>query len=711
LATGKLTATSLNLSRGDPLGQATTLMRAGDWQGARDVLTHALAEQATGSSAWLKLAVCQIKLGDFIAATRSLEGCIEANPADADAHNLLGEILMLFESFDLARARFEEAARLDPTGPARGNLQTLDRNARRSARTVVKTADLPDPAGPGPWPTISACLIVKDEEANLARCLGSVRHVVDEIVVVDTGSTDRTVEIARQYGARVFHFPWINDFAAARNESLRHVTGDWVLTLDADFFVPRESAHRIVKAVRSGLADAFAYTVRSRAVAGGSLNQLVFLFKRVPGIRWEGDVHERVLPSLQRLGLRLSPTDILVEHTGYEDAEILAEKGRKYLALLEARRDAGEDNPHLHRHLAQSYLSAARYDDAIAEITKSLSRASSLEVGGLSYDYEQLAMAHLLAGRHADAREICERAVKLCPEACALWYAGAWASVETGRVRQAIEYAERARELSQRVSWLAAGATVSEADMHSLLARCYYASGQTARALDHCEQALALKPGDHKLVATATRLRALVEQRAAVILAIESVCQSAPESAGFRRILARVRGADTPTDSEPSSADDARELLAAVETMDAGPAAARMCLLAASILDGASRPDDALAAARLAADKAPDMIDTRLALGLALAASAETQNDAVEQLGAALELDPVCLPALSALGYIALNLHAYDEAVDFYGRAIRVKPDAPDLYRGLAGALQQLGHTEDAQACWLYAEQVAASAC
>src|SRR5436305_12332456 len=83
-------------------------------------------------------------------------------------------------------------------------------------------------------PSISACLIVRNEQDNLPRCLNSLRGVVDDLIVVDTGSTDGTVEIAEQFGARVFHFPWCDDFAAARNESLSHVESDWIMWIDAD---------------------------------------------------------------------------------------------------------------------------------------------------------------------------------------------------------------------------------------------------------------------------------------------------------------------------------------------------------------------------------------------------------------------------------------------------------------------------------------------
>src|SRR5438132_13758737 len=83
-------------------------------------------------------------------------------------------------------------------------------------------------------PRRSLCMIVRNEEQNLAACLESVADLMDEIVVVDTGSNDRTGDVARRFGARVFDFPWVDSFAAARNESLRRATGDWIFWLDAD---------------------------------------------------------------------------------------------------------------------------------------------------------------------------------------------------------------------------------------------------------------------------------------------------------------------------------------------------------------------------------------------------------------------------------------------------------------------------------------------
>ncbi|MBK7632424.1 MAG: glycosyltransferase family 2 protein [Ignavibacteriales bacterium] len=83
-------------------------------------------------------------------------------------------------------------------------------------------------------PTLSLSMIVKNEERHLARCLSSVKDVVDEIVIVDTGSTDNTIEIAESFNAKIFHFDWVNDFSAARNFALTKCIGNWILYLDAD---------------------------------------------------------------------------------------------------------------------------------------------------------------------------------------------------------------------------------------------------------------------------------------------------------------------------------------------------------------------------------------------------------------------------------------------------------------------------------------------
>src|SRR3990167_6711291 len=94
-------------------------------------------------------------------------------------------------------------------------------------------------------PTISLCMIVKNEERYLDQCLNSVKDLADEIIIVDTGSTDRTKEIAKKFNAKIFDFKWTDDFSAARNESIKHATKDWILVLDADEVLDEEGKKMI----------------------------------------------------------------------------------------------------------------------------------------------------------------------------------------------------------------------------------------------------------------------------------------------------------------------------------------------------------------------------------------------------------------------------------------------------------------------------------
>src|SRR5262249_55376499 len=123
-------------------------------------------------------------------------------------------------------------------------------SATATATTPV-SAPPPDSAGSM---SVSICLIVKNEEANLAHCLGPVAELAHEGVVVDTGSTDRTREIAASLGARVFDFPWVDNFAAARNECLRHATGDYVFWLDGDDRIEPDQIGKL-RALFAGLKD------------------------------------------------------------------------------------------------------------------------------------------------------------------------------------------------------------------------------------------------------------------------------------------------------------------------------------------------------------------------------------------------------------------------------------------------------------------------
>ncbi len=193
-----------------------------------------------------------------------------------------------------------------------------------------------EPVPPDSWPTISVCMIVKNEEANLRACVESMGDLASEIIIVDTGSTDRTVEIAEELAARIRHFPWRGDFAAARNESIRDATGDWLFWIDADDRLTPNAVAQLKRAAASGAADAYVCLVSSRVPGGwDDVAEHIRLFKNHPEVRFSSAVHETVFPQLVRLGTSIAYTDITVIHTGYTSQEAKREKAARNLAILD----------------------------------------------------------------------------------------------------------------------------------------------------------------------------------------------------------------------------------------------------------------------------------------------------------------------------------------------------------------------------------------
>jgi|GEM_PF-315795 len=195
-------------------------------------------------------------------------------------------------------------------------------------------------------PFISLSMIVKNEEKDLPGCLNSVQNLVDEIIIVDTGSEDKTVEIAKKYNAKIYHFDWIDNFAAARNESLKHCNGEWILYLDADERIKNidfQKLRYMLKNVESNLGM-LVCTIESthKALDGSSevhRGGYPRIFKNLgyPKIQFTGRVHEQISPSLKKHGYGMSMSDIVIEHLGYDQPrEVMEAKvNRNYKLLLQ----------------------------------------------------------------------------------------------------------------------------------------------------------------------------------------------------------------------------------------------------------------------------------------------------------------------------------------------------------------------------------------
>jgi glycosyltransferase involved in cell wall biosynthesis len=185
------------------------------------------------------------------------------------------------------------------------------------------------------YPSLSVCMIVKDEEDNLPGLLASIKGLADELVIVDTGSKDATVDVAGRSGAKVYHFPWCDDFSAARNESLCHATKDFILWLDADDELKREDHQRIRAHLRRHPGAAAYLRVYMEGNEQTEPCPQLRIFPNHKGIRFEGRVHEQVYDSAVAKGILVHTCNAAVLHHGYEAPGALMEKLRRNRKLLE----------------------------------------------------------------------------------------------------------------------------------------------------------------------------------------------------------------------------------------------------------------------------------------------------------------------------------------------------------------------------------------
>ena len=284
----------------------------------------------------------------FDEALTILDEIIAVNPKDVDAFVNRGVVLEKMGDYTAAEACFKKALKIDPRHEiANSNLiklkETIDDKPQK----------------------ISLCMIVKNEEKFLPGCLESAKGLADELIVVDTGSTDPTMDIARKYGAIVYEHPWQNDFSYHRNQSIDYATGDWILILDADEELDPSEHNMIRGAVRRKDIDAVSFVVYNKIQGGrtGFLNSHR-LFRNKKEYRYSGIVHNQLVMD----GITLS-TQLKVYHHGYglSDEQMKA-KGKRTEKLLKEQLKENPDNAFAHFNLAQIYR-------VLAEPEKSLEHA------------------------------------------------------------------------------------------------------------------------------------------------------------------------------------------------------------------------------------------------------------------------------------------------------------------------------------------------
>jgi glycosyltransferase involved in cell wall biosynthesis len=452
----------------------------------------------------------------YLQIARQSVALLEQEPCEPVILNFAGVALYELWSLDGAQQLFEAALRLDPSLPhAASNLAAV--NVRRqsgrgagprglaslaavehAAREVARRAQ------PAVGLRLSLCMIVRDEEEMLPRCLEAVRAAVDEIVIVDTGSQDSTIEIARSFGATVIEFPWTGSFAQARNVSFDAATGDWLMYLDADEVLVAEDVEKLRALTGHTWREAF-YLVETNFTGDLSdgtavTHNAMRIFRNRPQYRFEGRLHEQIgmrLPGY--LPERLEQTSVRVEHYGYLGAVRDAkEKSRRNIDLLLAQQAESPPTAFLHFNLGSEYAAAGDGPAALRQFETAWQMIEADNEQGV-YEYVPSLIARLVkslrvCGRPSDAIERARDGLARFPNFTDLVFEQATAAVALGLRAEAIAYYERCIELGDAPVRYTATVGCGTHLPRLALAELHLARGEVAEACELLEWCITNQP-------------------------------------------------------------------------------------------------------------------------------------------------------------------------------------------------------------------------
>ena len=325
------------------------------------------------------------RAGSYVAAWQEALKAIALRPFHPEGYIQMASTALAAGDPEAALGAAQRALALTPKWPtAQQVVQALERtvNAHRKQRKKVSHIAWPELPDLNRKPRLSVCMIVKNEERFLSQCLASVKDIADELIVIDTGSTDRTIEIARKHGAQVGHFEWCDDFAAARNASIAPATGDWILFLDADEELSATEKQNLPALLhRNNVALIRLPLINTHQ---GQESQCIVprLFRNIPTIRFQGCVHEGVYGTFLRVSkdwqMEISLGDLLILHHGYTP-EVTAERNkvqRNYDLLIKAL-EKWSDHAYYYMHLGFELRRMDRINESFEAYEKALNLAET----------------------------------------------------------------------------------------------------------------------------------------------------------------------------------------------------------------------------------------------------------------------------------------------------------------------------------------------
>ncbi|MCM1989320.1 glycosyltransferase family 2 protein [Oceanirhabdus seepicola] len=308
---------------------------------------------------------------------------------------------------------------------------------------------------------ISLCMIVKDEKDNLERCLKSAEGIADEIIIVDTGSTDSTVEIAKKYTNKVYFYRWINDFSAARNFSLSKANGDWILILDGDDEVPSKHKEDIRELTKDTSVDVYSFNTLNFTNENDTQN-LIYnlnprLFQNKFGYKYEGAVHNQLLSVIKRVNpnfvMKIAAIDIF--HYGYLQTNVIKKhKRERNMSILHSQLEENPKDTFALFNMGNEYYALNNSKEAFDYYLK----AHKTTEPGMGF-YPKLIIRMLLCCKelklYDDIYKFAAKALNYYPKFTDLYYVRGFINYFLGKPTAAVSDLEKALELGDPLPNLA----------------------------------------------------------------------------------------------------------------------------------------------------------------------------------------------------------------------------------------------------------------
>lgn len=349
-------------------------------------------------------------------------------------------------------------------------------------------------------PFISLCMVVKDEEKLLERCLKSVKLYVDEIIIVDTGSTDNTVEIAKKYTDNVYFFKWINDFSKARNFAQSFATGEWIIYLDADEYVEEENFKTSIQLLKDTPQDNCndAYVVNQINLMGDSYQNIgkcptTRIYKNQEYLKFNRRIHEQLVK--EKSNFIIGSIDLNIYHTGYV-SEIIERKNKSKrnidLILLELKENESSFD---YYNLANEYLALEKIELALKYYFKAYNSEENKKKLWIPLNVERLIYCLIDLKKYNDAEKVVNEAISEWGNIVDFQSQKGIIKFLKNELNDSIEIFEEVIKPKKRMEVLA-NFTYRDFIPYSFLGQMYFKNGDIQRSIENYSKAVKFNKED-----------------------------------------------------------------------------------------------------------------------------------------------------------------------------------------------------------------------